>query len=104
MSGIPLRDALPYKPAGTSGAWWNKGVFIRTFLCPCLFPVIPTLPCWLGLKIRLGMSLQVLHVQLSQAPGTGLQCGRLDTVLRQGRLAAFPRMHLTEAVEKIATS
>lgn len=92
MSGTPLRDALPYRLAGSSGAWWNKGMLIRTFLCLCLFPVTPTLPCWLGLKIRSEMSLQVLHVQFPQPPGTALQCGRLNTVLRQGRLAAFPRL------------
>lgn len=77
MSGIPLRDALPYKPAGSSGAWWNEGVFVRTFLCLCLLPLISTLPCWLALKIRLGMSLQVLHVQLSQPPGIGSSVGGL---------------------------
>lgn len=78
MSGTPLRDALPYRLAGSSGAWWNKGMLIRTFLCLCLFPVTPNLPCWLGLKIRSEMSLQ-----------TG---------------GDVTRMHVTEAMEKIATS
>lgn len=53
-----------------------------------------------------------LHVQFHHSPVTGLQCGRSDTILGQGRQTRcisltggdVTRLHVTEDMEVTATS